>query len=125
MEHLNVENSQALQTRPVQGRFIVHPRHVRDLQVHEVFVDLENAHCDESGNITKRGNFEDVMHKLQYYKDLGINCIYLMGALERDNGLYVDQNTQITRFSRVTHSPLSITNREVPNRMLGGEKLFQ
>lgn len=30
-------------TRPVQGRFIVHPADSKDLQMHEVFVDLQDG----------------------------------------------------------------------------------
>ncbi len=48
-----------------------------------------------------------------------------MGALERDNGLYVDPSTKQPRYSRPNHSPLSITNRSIPNRMLGGENHFK
>jgi len=34
-----------------------------------------------------------------------------MGALERDNGLYYDDDSNVPRFLRPDVSPLAITNR--------------
>lgn len=109
----------------MQGRFIVHPRNSRDLSIHEVVVDLQNANYDEQGNIVKIGNFKTVSESLDEYKSNGINCIYLMGALERDNGMYIDEFSRVPRFEREHISFLAITSRDTPNRMLGGNSAFK
>jgi len=46
---------------------------------------------DDQGNFVKRGNFKKVTEKLNFYKEQGINCIYLAGVFERDNGMILDQ----------------------------------
>ena len=38
--------------RPVQGRVIVHPRNIWDLQLHEVVVDMQRGH-DNQGSFAK------------------------------------------------------------------------
>lgn len=98
-------------TRPVQGRFIVHPADSRDLQMHEVFVDLQDSLSDESGKILRRGNFKKVKDRLAHYKDMGINTLYLMGALERDNRVTFDEVTKQASVKQPDASPLSITCR--------------
>jgi len=35
--------------------------------------------------LTKNGNFKTVKEELVKFKNVGINCLYLVGALERDN----------------------------------------
>ncbi|KAL4507061.1 hypothetical protein ABPG72_001854 [Tetrahymena utriculariae] len=112
-------------TRPVQGRFIVHPEDSKDLQMHEIFVDLQDGVPDEKGKIVKRGNFRKVKDKLPAYKQMGLNSLYLMGALERDNGIYLDEQTKQFNVKRPEVSPLSITCRSTPNSMLGGKQSFK
>lgn len=98
-------------TRPVQGRFIVHPADATDLQLHEVFVDMQDSQPDETGKIIKKGNFRKVKEKLSHYKDMGINSIYLMGTLERDNGIFMDEHIKQFKVRRPDASPLAITCR--------------
>ena len=51
--------------------------------------------------------------------------MYLMGALERDNGPTIDPKTNLRIYKRPEVSPLAITDRKVPNRMLGGPDKFK
>lgn len=57
-------------------------------------MDLVDAKPDNQGKFSKRGNFARVAKNLPEYAKQGINCLYLMGALERDNGFTIDTNTQ-------------------------------
>jgi hypothetical protein len=102
----------------------VQPGYSKELQVHEIYVDLVDARPDQHGKFTKRGNFRKVRDRLSDLKDSGINCVYLMGALERDNGYAIDTNTQQKCFARPDSSPLAVTCRRTPNTMLGGIKEF-
>lgn len=47
-----------------------------------------------------------------------------MGALERDNGVVINKQTNQRFVKRTDASPLAITCRETPNTMLGGPKEF-
>jgi hypothetical protein len=100
--------------RPVQGRFIVHPRKIYDLQIHEVVVDMQSSQ-------TGQGNFSKVLKELDSYKEMGINCLYLMGVLERDNGPIYSEGKIIT-YKRPNASPLAVVCRSSINNMLGGEE---
>lgn len=48
-----------------------------------------------------------------------------MGALERDNGLFLDKISHQPNFKRPETSPLAITSRNTPNSMLGGKVAFK
>ena len=101
----------------LQGRFIVHPGDVRNLQIHEIFIDLQDAVFDlETDDLKRRGNFETVRRSIQERYASGVNCLYLMGALERDNGLQGENQKA---------SPFAVTCRQSPCQMLGGEKDFR
>lgn len=115
-----MKSSKLEQSKAIQGRIVVQPAFTRDLQIHEIYVDMLDAKPDHQGKFTKRGNFRKVREKLPDLLDSGINCVYLMGALERDNGLMVDAQTQQKHFLRPEVSPLAITCRRTPNTMLGG-----
>ncbi|CAK79065.1 unnamed protein product (macronuclear) [Paramecium tetraurelia] len=115
---------QMMEAKPIQGRFIVHPRDSKNLQIHEIYVDLLDAKPDNQGKFTKRGNFRKVREKIPDLVQQGINCVYLMGTLERDNGLMIDQDKQQKLFKRPDVSPLAITCRLTPNQMLGGKEEF-
>jgi glycogen synthase len=105
------------QTFPVQGRFIVHPPETKDLQIHEVFIDFQDAHIDpKTGVIKERGNFKSVRDSLAERYSSGINCLYLMGVFERDNGY---------NFENPDASPLSLIDRSNPSRFLGGVENFK
>ena len=117
----NIEKS-----RPVQGRFIIHPEYARSLQIHEVFVDFQEAVPDPtSGKLVRRGNFLKVKDNMKRYRDSGINCMYLMGALERDNGPQFIKETYQKTFKRPDASPLAVICRKTPNSMLGGVEGFK
>lgn len=75
---------------------------------------------DPSGKMARRGNFRKVKENMKRYRDSGINCMYLMGALERDNGLQYDQEIHQKIYKRPDVSPLAVTCRKTPNTMLGG-----
>lgn len=55
------------QTNPVQGRYIVHPKDIKELQIHEIFVDFQDGMPDEQGKIIRRGSFTKVKEKLVSY----------------------------------------------------------
>ena len=101
----------------LQGRFIVHPENIRDLQIHEIFIDFQDAEYDmNSGEYTKRGTFTTVKKSLSDRYSSGINCLYLMGVLERDNGLQLENPKA---------SPFAVTCRQSPCKLLGGDSDFK
>lgn len=105
-----------LRTFPIQGRFIVHPGDVRDLQMHELFVDFQDAEFDYNTNqYIKRGSFKDITASLRERFASGINCLYVMGALERDTGI---------SHENASASPLSIVCRRSPCSLAGGDSSF-
>ena len=107
----------SIHTFPIQGRFIVHPSDTRNLQIHEIFIDFQDAKFDvHSGKIVERGSFESVKKSLKSRFTSGINCLYLMGALERDTG---------TDFNNPNASPLALICRSTACEMLGGDKHFK
>ena len=100
-----------------QGRFIVHPEGVTEQQIHEVMVDYKDNDSDPSKD------FFALANEIPNYAKEGINCLYLMGTLERDNGIVVDERTGMElEVKRPNASPLAITDLSVPNKMLGGDK---
>lgn len=117
--NLNFENK-TYKCKPIHGRFIVHPDCTRKLQIHEVFPDLQTNPNERVESMIKRGSFFKVRDNLKNYQENGINCIYLMGALERDNGLEINPITNQKFFSRPEASPLAVTCRKTPCSMLGG-----
>jgi starch synthase len=77
-----------------KGRTIVLNKDIQNLSAHEVFPDLIKAEIDKNqGRITKRGNFKTLESKLEEYNKRFINCLYIMGALERDNNIIYDEAT--------------------------------
>ena len=60
MSLTNLLNVSSQKSKPIQGRFIVQPKDVRKLQIHEVFVDFQEIDKDQEGNIIKKGNFNKV-----------------------------------------------------------------
>lgn len=61
------------------GRYIVYPSDVYDLQPHELYVDYTENKKEWPRTFDQ--NKDDVIRLASQ----GVNCIYLMGALERDN----------------------------------------
>jgi starch synthase len=99
-----------------QGRFIVHPEGISEEQVHEVVVDYKRQ--DEMNE----KNFYTLAEEIPKYAKMGINCLYLMGALERDNGIEIDEETgEFLEIKRPFASPLAIIDRTTVSKMLGGD----
>jgi glycogen synthase len=69
-----------------QGRYIVHRRNLTTELWHELIVDIEGIKFSEDGEIAKHGTFESVTAKLKHLKASGITSVYVLGAIERDNG---------------------------------------
>lgn len=96
-----------------KGRIIVQPKEIKKLSMHEVFCDIINANIDKSTKkILKRGNFATLKNKLDEYHKRNINCVYIMGALERDNGISYDEKTgEVLDIASEEASPMAITTR--------------
>ena len=109
-----------------KGRTIVLNKDIKDLSVHEVFCDLINANIDkEAGRIIRRGNFESLENKLEEFQQRYINCIYIMGALERDNNIAYDEETGAPiDFGNDNACPMAVTSRSNISSLLGGDKSF-
>ncbi len=108
------------------GRFIVVNKTIKDLSMHEVYPDICNSEVDkEKGNFTKRGSFKDLEEMLPNYANRHINCLYVMGALERDNKLDIDHDTgEVFHVGDKDASPMAVTCRATISRFLGGDKGF-
>ena len=109
-----------------KGRTIVLNKDIKDLSVHEVFCDLINANIDKNkGVIVKRGNFQSLEYKLEEYQQRYINCIYIMGALERDNNIVYDEESgRPIDIGNDSACPMAVTSRSNVSSLLGGEKSF-
>ena len=110
-----------------KGRSIVLNKDVKDLSAHEVFPDLINADIDKNqGRIIKRGNFKSLENKLDELHNRFINCLYIMGALERDNNIAYDEETgKPIDIANTEASPMAITNRGSISSLLGGDDDFK
>ncbi|GAM27650.1 hypothetical protein SAMD00019534_108260 [Acytostelium subglobosum LB1] len=92
----------------IQGRFIVHPK-LREEIMHEVWVDLQDAIWDPyRGEISKKGNIQSLIDALDKYHKDGVTTLYVMGILEKVSQAH----------------PFCPTDRDLPNRSLGGIPLF-
>lgn len=92
-----------------------------------MFTDLLNANIDrEKGKINKRGEFETLENKLEEFSQRNINCLYIMGALERDNQIAINDKTEeIIDIGNNECSPMAVTCRSTISRLLGGDKGFK
>eukprot|EP00736_Rhodelphis_marinus_P004238 Rmarinus@m.30150 len=100
----------------LRGRFIVHPA-VRDALINEIFVEQCGALWDvQTGQVTQRGSFKAVNNSLAECEARGYTHVYLSFALQRDHG---------ARQERPEASPLAVTDRTVPNFLLGGPEEFK
>ena len=110
-----------------KGRTIVLNKDIKNLSAHEVFPDLINAEIDKNqGRIIKRGNFKTLESKLDEFHKRFINCLYVMGALERDNNIAYDEETgKAIDIGNTEASPMAITNRSSISSLLGGEEEFK
>lgn len=64
-------------------------------------------------------SFSDATKEIEKSKELGVNCIYLMGVFERDTGEFGRQGVKC--YKRPQASPLALTCRKSPCNMLGGK----
>lgn len=108
-----------------KGRFIILESSVRDLSIHEVFVDVERLEPNKKDEkIEVRGKFEDLTKKIQEYRDNYINCLYIMGALERDN-LITRRKNELLRIENPDASPMAVVCRNSISSLLGGDLAFK
>ena len=106
-------------TAPIQGRYIIHPQGTRDLQLHEIMADFPEGLPSEKN----RGSFMRIAERIPGYARSGINALYVMGAFERNTGLGYGEDGKIllnVGSKCKESSPLAITNRTLPNTLLGG-----
>jgi len=102
-----------------QGRFIVQPKDISEQQIHEIMVDYKDNDSDPDKN------FFTLAKELNQYATQGITSLYLFGVLERDNGVVYDEALEeIKEIQRPKASPLAITDRSFPSRILGGHSGF-
>jgi len=108
---------QVIRSKILQGRYVVHPRHTRDMEIHEVYADYPEGVPGEENF----GSFAKIRENLQVYTRSGINCIYLMGALERNYGGVLDKKTGKKKdFKKKDVSPMAVTCRRSISSVLGG-----
>ncbi len=122
-----------------QGRFIVHPKKLKEEVFHEIVVDMTGknqfsnsvaANCNTPSDDDKPviGTFANVLESIPKLKSNGITSLYLLGALERDNGVKYEGALTASAplvCERPGVSPSALTCRRTPNRMLGGKAGFQ
>lgn len=109
-----------------KGRLIVYDYSIKDLSVHEVYCDLIQAKIDkEQGKIVERGNFSTLEAKLDEYSQRYVNCLYIMGALERDNNIAYEEHTGASLdIALQDASPMAVTCRSKISNLLGGDPAF-
>jgi hypothetical protein len=69
----------------------------------------------------RRGTFDSVERNIPSYASQGINCLYLMGTLERDNYPFVNNYNNEVQYRKDDASALAAVDRSRPNKMLGGD----
>ena len=80
----------------------------------------------EKGKIIKRGDFKSLEKKLEEFSQKYINCLYIMGALERDNQIYIDEKSEeIIDIGNFECSPMAVICRSTISKLLGGDKGFK
>ncbi len=90
--------------KPAQGRYIVHPASCASQSVRQVVVDLQGMDVDAaSGAIRKHGTFADVEASLGDMASAGASSLFIVGALERDNG-WGDGDGALAAQNTTTHA---------------------
>jgi len=109
-------------SKVIQGRFFVHPKHTKELEIHEIYADFPEGVPGEEN----RGSFVKITNNIPQYVKAGINCLYILGALERDYGGILDKSTGKKKdFSRKDPSPIAVTCRKSVSSVLGGVEDFK
>ena len=111
-EHRKIKSKSS---KTVQGRIIVHPPETKQLQIHEIYMDSLSS----NEKLNRIPHFADAVEDIKRYAELGINCAYLMGVFERDNGKFSQG------YKRPNASPMALTCRKTPCKMLGGAYSFK
>ena len=109
-----------------KGRFIILNKEIRNLSIHEVLCDLIRTQKDKEKNKSYKNSFQNLEDKLEYMnKSQNINCLYLIGALERDNNIIYDENTgKVIDIGNTNSSPFAVTSRSNISSLLGGDDSF-
>lgn len=68
----------------------------------------------------RRGTFDNVERKIPEYAAQGINCLYLMGTLERDNYPTKNNYNNEVQYRKDDASAMAAVDRCKPSEMLGG-----
>ena len=63
------------------------------------------------------------------YKESGVTALYMMGVFQRDNvevtgSAYLGFNDSRMQYKKADASPLAVTDRVTPCKMLGGAPAF-
>lgn len=114
--------------REIKGRYIIHNSSSKNLSIHEVYCDSLKSPEQQASSFNKspQGNFDLLSLSLSKYKDRGINSIYIMGALERDNLITYDINTgDVIDIENSTSSPMAVVDRSQISSLLGGAVAFK
>ena len=111
---INKDNlKQKLETK---GRYIIQNNDIKYLNCHSLLVDIHNSSLDSSGKLKKQSSYKEVINSINYFSKIGINCVNLIGVLERD--VYLNKKD-------ITVSPLASINRSKICSLLGTEKEFK
>ena len=111
---INKDNlKQKLETK---GRYIVQNNDIKYLNCHSLFVDIHNSSLDTSGKLKKQSSYKDVLNSINYFSKIGINCLNLVGVLERD--VYLNKID-------ASISPMAAINRSKICSLLGTEAEFK
>ena len=104
--------------KDIKGRFIVQNSETKQLSIHEVF-------CDSLKSSKNKKTFDTLTEKIQTYHERGINALYIMGVLERDNQILYDNTTgEVIDIENSTASPMAVVDRSKISSLLGGDDSF-
>ena len=111
---INKDNlKQKIETK---GRYIVQNNDIKYLNCHTLFVDIHNSSLDTSGKLKKQSSYKDVLNSINYFSKIGVNCLNLVGVLERD--VYLNKTD-------ATISPMAAINRSKISSSLGTDSEFK
>mmetsp|Transcript_23357 Transcript_23357/g.20288 ORF Transcript_23357/g.20288 Transcript_23357/m.20288 type:complete len:198 (-) Transcript_23357:708-1301(-) len=114
------QDQQLFKTKVIQGRYIVHPRGTRNLEIHEVY-----AHnpAGVPGEFNK-GSFSKIKDLMGDYHKGGLNALYLLGVFENDK-VFEDEVKKKKMSKKKGFNPLAVTSRNTVNSLLGGAGEFK
>ena len=110
-----------------KGRFIVLNNFIKKLSIQEILCDLVEAKIEpKTKSILKLGNFKNLENKLEFYNKIQkTNCLYITGALERDNDIIYDEDTKnVIDIAKKDSSFSAVTSLCNISTLLGGDELF-